>query len=224
MSRLRITVAAATTALAVLAAPALAHKGNPDFESVITGTTGLPSGADVAVINRDDSLSLVNRSAQTVVVLGYESEPYARIAPDGTVSVNENSTATYLNEDRFGKVSVPDGIDSSSPVKWKTLDRTGRFVWHDHRIHWMAAGRPPQVTDPQVRTKVFDWKVTLRADGQPATINGALSWTPQDDGGAPVGAIVGFAALLLGSVALVVVVRRRRSAPGADATPPKESW
>lgn len=226
MSRLRsITVAAVATAFAVTAAPATAHKGSPDFESTITAVTGLPDGVDVSVLNRDDSLSIVNRSDETVVLYGYESEPYARIDPDGTVAVNQDSTATYLNEDRYGKVTIPDGVDSKGPARWKTLDRSGRFAWHDHRIHWMASGRPPQVKDPDVRTKVFDWKIDLRAGDRPATIRGVLEWTPRDDGGAPVAAIVGFAVLLLGSLIFVVLVRRRRrDATGAATQTEKESW
>ncbi len=226
MSRLRTSLVVSLAAFAACAPTALAHTGNPNYESLITGSTGLPDGVTTQILNREDSLQLTNRSERDVIVLGYEDEPYARIAADGTVAVNENSKSTYINEERDGIVPIPDGVDPKAAPKWKVLDRTGRFAWHDHRIHWMNDGLPPQVKDEDVETKVFDWKVALEVGGQPATIAGVLNWTPSQDGGVPAAAIGGFVAFLLLSGAFVVVVRRRRDADdaGTPSTPVKESW
>lgn len=226
MHRPRRIAGVVIAAIAVLAPTAHAHKGNPNFETTIEGRSGLPAGVELSVVNRDDSLLLVNRSDRDVVVVGYEGEPYARIAADGTVAVNQDSTATYLNDDRFGKVDVPDGVDGKGAPRWKVLDRSGRFTWHDHRIHWMSPARPPQVTDPDVRTKVFDWKVPFVVGTASAEVTGVLAWTPEEDGGAPVAAIAGFGALLLGGGALVLLVRRRRAAAPAGEAPREEraSW
>lgn len=229
MSRVRTALVVALAAFAAAAPTASAHKGSPNYESLITGKTGLPAGVTVQVLNREDSLQLTNRSDQDIVVIGYEDEPYARIDADGTVAVNENSKATYINEERDGVVPVPDGVDPKAAPVWKVLDKTGRFAWHDHRIHWMNDGLPPQVKDKDVKTKVFDWKVGLEVGSQPATITGVLNWTPTEDGGAPVAAIVGFVVLLLAGGVFVVVVRRRRAAEDAVGVPAsndtgKESW
>lgn len=225
MSRLRPSVVVALAALAVCAPTALAHKGNPNYESLITGSTGLPGGVTTQILNREDSLQLTNRSDRDIVVLGYEDEPYVRIDADGTVAVNENSKSTYINEERDGAVPVPAGVDPKAAPEWKVLDRTGKYAWHDHRIHWMNDGLPPQVKDEDVETKVFDWKVALEVGGRPATITGVLNWTPTQDGGVPAVAVGGFVAFLLASTAFVVVVRRRRDDdPGTPAAPAKESW
>jgi hypothetical protein len=173
------------------------------------------------VLNGDDRLALVNESDQPVVVYGYNDEPYARVLPDGTVQVNSNSPATYLNEDRYQQgVAVPKGVTGRGAPRWRYLDKTGRFEWHDHRIHWMAKTTPPVVKDKGVKTKVFDWKVPVKIGGTAGAINGELFWVPEDDSGPPVGAIAGFAGLVLVGAALVLVTRRRRG--GAD--PAGDAW
>ena len=208
----RLIVAAIAVAALAFPAAAPAHKADPNYLTTVTGT---PDGVRVTVINRSDALQLQNTSGEDVVIEGYEKEPYARVLADGTVEVNTASPAYYLNQDRYGSTKAPAGVTSESPAKWKTLDRTGRFQWHDHRMHWMGKNTPPQVKDPDARTKIYDWAVPLEVGGTAAAVRGSLYWTPASSGGAPVGALV---ALTL----LVVVVRRRR---GGDAQgEPEAAW
>jgi hypothetical protein len=222
----RITAVACATACfaALAAAPASAHKGNPDYESVVT-SVNVP-GLKVQVLNGDDRLQVINDTGKVVVIEGYEGEPYARLLPDGHVQINERSPATYLNDDPRGDVDVPKIADAKAQPVWKAADGNERFQFHDHRIHWMADGDPPQVrgkTDQ--RQKVFDWKVPMTVDGKPAAIAGTLWWRGTG-GGMPVGAIVAFAAIVLAGVGLVVFVRRRRggAADDGDAGPKAEAW
>jgi hypothetical protein len=214
--RRHIAVAVALAALAA-AAPASAHQGNPDFLSEVGAVEPTVDGISVEVLNRDDRLLLHNTTGEDVVILGYEDEPYARISADGTVEVNENSEAYYLNEDRFAKVDVPAGLDAETPPRWKEISRSGRFEWHDHRAHWMGEGRPPQVTDPDVRTKVFDWSVPMRVGDRPGAIRGTLTWTPSAGGGVPTAAIFALAAVLILAFLAVFAFRRRRDAPAGEA-------
>ena len=86
---------------------------------------------------------------------------------DGTVQVNTNSEAYYLNDDRYGDVKVPDGLGAQPQVE-DASSRSGRFEWHDHRMHWMSQGTPPQVTDQDERTHIFDWKVPITVGGRRA--------------------------------------------------------
>jgi hypothetical protein len=202
-------------ALLVSAPAALAHQGSPNFLSQVNSA---PAGVEVTVLSRDDRLLLQNKSGKDVVVEGYEEEPYARIAADGTVSVNTNSKAYYINDERDGQVPVPGGVDSKGEPQWKEVSKTGRFEWHDHRMHWMSKGDPEQVKDKSVRTKVFDWKVPVEVDGRPASITGTLFWTPTAGGSVPWALIGG---LTLAAIALLVGLtrlrHRRRPTEAADA-------
>jgi hypothetical protein len=223
MSRIGFAAVVTLLAFATSATAALAHGGGGvDYISQVRAVAPVGVGLDVEVLDRDDRLALRNDSGETVVVEGYNGEPYARLKPDGTVEVNANSPALYLNEDRFGRVDVPRRADERAAPRWRAIDRSGRFEWHDHRIHWMGAERPAAVRDPQRRTKIFDWKVPLRVGRRPGSVTGSLTWTGRPDEGFPLAAAVGLAALAIGGLALVLLVRRRRRRGGGTSRPPAE--
>ncbi len=206
----RVAAAVAVVAVLVTSAPAQAHSGNPNFLSRVDGT---PAGVSVEVVNRDDRLLLRNESGEEIIIEGYDAEPYARIDGDGEVFVNTRSPAYYLNDDRFADVEVPDGVDGTGPPQWERVDGTGRFEWHDHRMHWMARSTPPQVTDPGVRTEIFSWTVPTSR----GPIEGTLFWTPSP--GAPVAFIAIGSAVVLGGCAAALFARRRR-----DRARAPEAW
>ena len=118
-------------------------------------------------------------------------------------------------------MKVPADADGKGAPRWKRIDKTGRFEWHDHRAHWMAKQRPPQVRDEAVQTKIFDWQVPIEIDGARGAIAGTLFWTPPPGGDLPLGAILFFAGLVIVLCIAVAGVRRRRRAAGTDAEPPE---
>ncbi len=224
MSRVMSAAALAVAVLCVVVPAALAHQGNPNFRSEVSAIAPSVKGVTVAVVNFDDSLELTNRSGRTVTVVGYRGEPYVRIAGDGRVEVNHNSPSYYLNDDRYAEgVEVPASARPKATPDWRAVDGTGRYAWHDHRIHWMARSLPPQVTDEHERTKVFDWKVPLTVGAQPTTIRGSLTWVGEQDGGFPLAAVITLIVAALAGLALVVTVRRRRGDPARSSTV-KEAW
>jgi hypothetical protein len=209
-----LALAAALAGLLAIAVPttALAHQGNPNMRSVVRALQPEVAGISLQVLGGDDRFQLTNRSTTTVVVQGYDREPYARLTPDGTVQVNHHSPAYYLNTDRYGAVTVPGTASATARPDWHVLDRTGVFEWHDHRMHYMARDTPAAVKDASQRTKVFDYAIPVRIGTQEGRILGTLWWAPPAGGGAPVGAIVAFAALVaVGGVAVLVARRRRRA-------------
>jgi hypothetical protein len=204
------SVAGLLVALAA-ASTAAAHGGNPKFRSQFRSIQPAIGGIEVDVLNYDDRLLMINRSGKTVAISGYEREPYARLLADGTVEVNRRSPTHYLNEERYGGTPVPSSADPHAPPEWRTVSRTGRFEWHDHRIHWMSKNAiPPQVKDKSVRTKVFDWSVPIRVGSRRARLTGTLFWQPLRASGVPTAAIVALALLVVATAVLFVVTRRRR--------------
>jgi hypothetical protein len=201
-----------------LTAPAAGHRADPDTLSRIDAVTPRVPGLSLRIVQRGDQLELSNRSGRVVVVQGYTREPYLRFLPDGTVQENRRSPAAYLNRDRYGTQRIPSRASPRATPRWVTVARNGRFAWHDHRIHYMALGTPRQVKDPGRPQKVFDWTVPLRAGSTPVVVTGALLWTPQgagDDGGGSWLVVVGVLGLLACALAVVMLVRRRRTMQAA---------
>jgi hypothetical protein len=228
MRRIRGVAAGALLALAAAPPAALAHGGGgTDYSSEVRTIVPAGAGLSARVLDRDDRIELRNATGRTVVVEGYGGEPYARLSADGAVAVNTRSPALYLNEDRFADVDVPAGADEDAPPRWRTVSRSGRFEWHDHRAHWMGAERPAKVSDPERRTRVFDWQVPIRVGARDGRIAGTLDWIGRPDGGFPVAAGIALAAVVLGGLGLVLLVRRRRrgvGTPDSAGEPTTEAW
>lgn len=227
---------AVTTALllGVSASPALAHEGNPDYRSVIDRVTPQVPGVSFEVLSYDSYMQLLDQHGHEVVIDGYEGEPYARVLKDGTVQVNERSPALYLNDTRFPTSQVPPIADPKAPPKWKTVDDSGTFLWHDHRMHYGSTSTPPQVTDTSRKTKIFDYTIPLRIDGRKGAIDGTLYWVGSPKASKLPFILVGIV-IVLGGGALVLWARRRRDRddeddpdyeerPKRDDEPAKEAW
>jgi hypothetical protein len=164
------------------ASPALAHGAHAptatNYHTQITGITPALEGVTVQAIEAGTGLQLTNHSSRTVQVLGYDGEPYLEVRPDGAYQ-NLNSPATYLNEDITGAARVPGHADPEAAPAWQRINRAPVARWYDHRAHWMASSLPPQVVDdPATRTRVLEWSVPLRADGQDFQLAGTLDWVP----------------------------------------------
>jgi hypothetical protein len=217
---LRRVLAGALALIASAPAVALAHEGNPNFRSDISRT---PPGLEAEIVNYDDSIEVVAEAGRQLEFLGYDDEPYLRFLADGTVEVNTRSPAAYLNEDRFADVEVPGQADPDATPRWEQVAEHGRYAWHDHRIHYMGEGTPPQVEDESAETHVFDWKLPVRVDGAPATIAGSLTWVPSG-GGISAVLLIGLGGAVLVSLALAILRIRRRERDDHDDGPPSEAW
>jgi hypothetical protein len=239
---LTVVLAAVLPVLALSAAaqaqssaqPATKENGNPiddqgssyHYRSDITRVVPAVPGVSLQVLEFADRLLLRNRSGQTVTVYGYQGEPYARVLADGTVQLNTRSPAYYLNQNFYADVNVPSSASPGATPRWTVVDRTGQLEWHDHRIHWMSPLLPPQVTDKNKRTKIFDWQVPIQVGSRKVAVDGRLFWTPEGGSKTPAGAIVARVAIVaLGSVLVLFVRRRRRGGPptpGSSADDPSE--
>ncbi|MGO9248587.1 MAG: hypothetical protein ACLQQB_01630 [Solirubrobacteraceae bacterium] len=189
---------------------------NYEYRSNITSVMPHVPGLSLEVLEFADRLVLTNHTGKTVTVYGYEGEPYARVRSDGAVEVNTSSPAYYLNQSFYADVTVPASASAHATPHWVVADRTGRFEWHDHRIHWMSPIPPARVKNTSKRTLIFDWQVPIQVGTQPGDIDGQLFWTPEDSH-APTAVIVLGVAIVLGGLLFVLFVRRRRSRAAASA-------
>ena len=215
MTRWVRCVAAVLAIVALTPSTASAHGGGPDatnYETIVTD--GADPGLGWQVLGGDAGLELTNRTGSTVVVLGYEDEPYLRFDADGSVWENTRSPATWLNASRFG-AEVPDTADANAEPEWREVSNSGSFSWYDHRAHWMSTSMPVVVTDPDRSTLVQRWTIPLLVGDGAASARvdaaGELWWRPSVAWWPPIaGSLAAFGALF------AVVVARRHGRSWSD--------
>ena len=208
----RWLAAVGAAALVVLggASPAAADPPGPtDYRSVVTSVDPPAPGVALDVIGGDSFLQLHLTGDEPVEVLGYGGEPYLRFLPDGTVEENQRSPARVLNQDRYGGVELPPGVDAEAEPEWEEVASSGRYAWHDHRTHWMNQARPP---GREPGDRILEAVVPLRVGDRDVDVTVASTWVPAPS---PVPAVVGGLVGLAGAVWLCV--RRRRLATVAGA-------
>jgi hypothetical protein len=186
----------------VLALLAPADAAAPtDYRSTVVAVTPPTESIAVEVVGGDAFLQLTADPGTSVLVLGYQGEPYLRFRADGVVLENQRSPTTYLNRSRFGS-TAPAGADPTLPPDWVPVGTGGRYAWHDHRAHWMDP-HPPQFA---VRgDRILNSEVPLRVDGTDVSVEVAVDWLPAPSR-TPL--FVG-AAVAAGLVGAAVVLRRR---------------
>jgi len=211
MSR-RALIAAALTAV-VLAPAAAAHGGGGGrlgYSSTVVQLIPEQPAVHVQVLDSDDRLQVRVDGNHTLVIDGYQNDPYLRFDHTG-VYRNARSPATYLNDARFGDVKLPPQANAKSTPMWVKVAAAGRsYEWHDHRIHWMSTTYPPVVArDKTVAHHIFDWTVPGTFDAKPLTIRGSLDYKPLPGGKFPIVLTIPLALLAVGGAALVYLRNRR---------------
>src|SRR5579885_3337069 len=169
-------------ALIAGAAPASAHtvsgQGSTDFRTTVSGISPPLPGLAVKSVELGSRVQLTWTGSTDLVILGYQGEPYLRVGPGG-VYRNRLSPATYLNQTRFGGVTIPADADATKPPQWARLSGGRTVIWHDHRTHWMGGTLPLAVRQhPSQSHVVFRWSIAVETSTQKAVVNGALLWVP----------------------------------------------
>jgi hypothetical protein len=181
----RIIVVCCGVIFAVIASaqPVSAHGGSEadltsDYRTRITEIPDI-DGLDVRTVGLDGTIKVSWTGTGTLVVAGYQGEPYLRFDATG-VAVNTRSPAAYLNQDRYANSEVPADADPNAVPDWQPATTSTAYEWHDHRTHWMSPTPPPQAQqDPNRSHLIYErWEIPLDIDGANTVIAGDLTWAP----------------------------------------------
>ena len=205
---------AALAALAALApglgAPGTvrpAHGGSSqastsNYRSTITAVEPADAGLRVTIVEGGSYIEATWRGTGSLVIEGYDGEPYLRIDAAG-VARNTRSPATYLNQDRYARVSIPPTADSAAAPEWEHLSDGRAASWHDHRTHWMSPTPPLVVEQDRGEAHLLsEWTVPITVDGRIGSIAGRLEWRPPPSGTPWYLLAVAFGAVVLGLLSL----------------------
>ena len=153
-----------------------AHGGATSGTNYESNVLTTPAGIAARMVGGDDRLMITRTTPATVIVLGYNGEPYLRLDLRG-VWQNERSPAVALNDVRIPPTTDV-GIDTpKGEPRWVQTGSGNEVVFHDHRSHWMSS-KPPAVVraDPSQPRTLYDWSIPVTVAGQSQTITGDVAW------------------------------------------------
>ena len=165
------------------ASPAAAHGAGglqpTDYVTEVDAVTPALPGVQVRSVDLGSKIELRNDGREPVTVLGYDDEPYLRVARHG-VFENTHSPAVFLNRGQTTTGRVPGSYDATATPEWRKISDGNVARWHDHRAHWMGSSDPPVVARDRSRPHVVmrSWEVPLRVAGRTAIITGDARWIP----------------------------------------------
>jgi hypothetical protein len=151
-----------------------------NYKSTVFAVDPAVAGATFSVVGGDACVEVEVTEGHSVLVPGYFKEPYIRIDTDGSVWLNLDSPAYYINQDRYGNVQAPPEADGKGEPRWESVGSGGTYAWQDHRIHWMSLDLPPTVAGDRYQA-VFPWEFPVVIDGQEASVRGELVWVPSQN-------------------------------------------
>ena len=135
-------------------------------------------GMFVNVVGGDARLRLSNYSGKTILIRGYQGEPYLRFDKSG-VFQNMRSPATYRNRVRYPSAAAPAVADPRATPRWKRVARGASFAWSDRRIHSPSPDSPSVCLAAAAEIQlVFRWRVPGTAAGTPFAITGVRGHRP----------------------------------------------
>ena len=207
----------------VLPGDASGHGGTKfqkGFVSTVSAVLPNVLGVSANVTGGDARLRVSNYSGKTVLILGYENEPYLRFDSRG-VWANARSPAVYLNRYRRSRGLHPGVADPAATPRWKRVAAGVSYAWYDHRIHWNKTTPPRGVQlHPERVQRVFAWRVPARVAGKPFAITGLLGYTPPESSKGrdlAFGVVAGVSLLVLALAALFGVrARGKRRGPSSS--------
>ena len=194
------TLCGTLAATLLFPATALAHGRNaPVATNFQAKVDHGPAGVEAKVVDGDRKLWLRVPSSSTLIVLGFQREPYIRFDPAG-VELNLRSPTTYLNQPRLQYASRATSV--SARPDWKRVTGAHAYSWHENRLHALER----LVHGGKARV-VGRWSVPVQLGGKVSVITGTLSYVP-----APRRWVWPVAVIAAAAVALAVAVRRRGTA------------
>jgi hypothetical protein len=128
---------------------------------------------------RVPGLLLTNRSAEPVVVLGRDGEPFARVGPSGAEVNRHSSTWVENARARDQDLAVATAtVDAGAPPDWAPLTSAQSYAWLEFRGLYERDRPPRRVIDGRKNAVLREWTVPLEHGGRRVEVHGQTVWEP----------------------------------------------
>jgi hypothetical protein len=172
--------AVAAFALTALGAPASAHEGalgdGGPFTIRVDSPTKLPAGIDARWGNGEVEFHV--EPGIELVAFGTDGEPMAKVDKDGNMFGNTLSPTWQMNKTADMSAGMNAETDPTAEPNWEWQQAGGSLMYHEHRIHFMAASVDPAIAEGG-DVSTFALKFTVNS--KPLDITGALVFDPSLD-------------------------------------------
>ncbi|HEY4409090.1 MAG TPA: hypothetical protein VGO87_04360, partial [Acidimicrobiia bacterium] len=119
-----------------------------------------------------------NLTAEPVVILGKEGEPFARIGPkDGVSEVNAKSP-TWVEVQQADGRDPSDPADATAPPAWRQVADSPRWSWLELRAANPKNDPPAAVVDRGKTVTVKTWSIPYLLGDRRQTLDGETRWVP----------------------------------------------
>ncbi len=171
--------AAALAAVAALPAGARAHgEASPLIRGVVDRVQPRVPGVNLVPVSGTASLlNVVNTTAEDLVLLSPEGEPFLRVGPRGAYG---NRASPY-----WWRSGNPDGVPgpraprrASARERWTLVSREPAWAYYEHRLHPGNVRLPRSARDTREVLRLAGFTIRLRHGGRPMAVDGHLEFRP----------------------------------------------
>jgi len=175
-SAFALAIAALLTAAG--AQPGEAHTTGPQLISHFDGVSPAGPGVDYSILSTGSApyVTVALHGAHTFEIRGLQGEPFIRITAGG-VSVNKDSPSLYLTRDPSKKPAGPPATVDQQPA-WQQVADQPAYHYYETRAEWPHTGQPDEARRLGRTATVYRFSIPAVYDGQPAAIEGHVTWVP----------------------------------------------
>ena len=176
----RAVVVAATAAALVGAGalPAQAHTTGPQLISHADGIVPPGPGVHYSLLSTGSApyVTVSLSGSHTFEIRGLVGEPFIRLTPAG-VDLNRDSPSLYLTRDPSKKPASLPATVSQTP-SWERVGDQPTYHYYETRAEWPHTGQPDEARRLGRTSVVYRFSIPAVYDGQPAAIEGHVTWIP----------------------------------------------
>jgi len=181
VARASVVAAMAAVLVGAGALPAQAHTTGPQLISHADGISPPAPGVHYSLLSTGSApyvtVSLgAGGGSHTFEIRGLVGEPFIRLTSAG-VDLNRNSPSLYLTRDPSKKqVSLPATV--SPTPSWERVADQPSYHYYETRAEWPHTGQPDEARRLGRTAVVYRFSIPAAYDGQPAAIEGHVTWIP----------------------------------------------
>ena len=177
-ARVIVVAAMAAALVGAGALPAQAHTTGPQLISHVDGISPPAPGVHYSLLSTGSApyVTVSLSGSHTFEIRGLVGEPFIRLT-SAAVDLNRDSPSLYLTRDPSRKPASLPATVSPTP-SWERVADQPPYHYYETRAEWPHTGQPDEARRLGRTAVVYRFSIPAAYDGQPAAIEGHVTWIP----------------------------------------------